>query len=52
MAEFCRGIVPKPRAEFLRTIVELGAPGLRGFFDAYAQEADSSIPRYKIEFEE
>ena len=37
MTEFCRGIVPKPRAQFLRTIVELGVAGLRGFFDAYRQ---------------
>ena len=35
MTEFCRGIVPKPRALFLQTVVELGVAGLRGFFDAY-----------------
>jgi hypothetical protein len=35
MTEFCQGIVPKPRAIFLTTLVELGAAGLRGFFFAY-----------------
>ena len=35
MTEFCRGVVPKPRAQFLRTVVELGVGSLRGFFDAY-----------------
>jgi len=35
MTEFCRGVVPKPRAQFLRTVVELGVGALRGFFDAY-----------------
>lgn len=35
MTEFCRGIVPKPRAVFLESVLELGAPSLRGFFVAY-----------------
>ncbi|MBT3346388.1 MAG: hypothetical protein HN712_06225 [Gemmatimonadetes bacterium] len=36
MTEFCRGIVPKPKAQFLQKVVELGAAGLRDFFDAYS----------------
>ena len=35
MTEFCRGIVPKPRAVFVQTIVDLGVRGLRGFLLAY-----------------
>ncbi|MDA0334248.1 MAG: hypothetical protein O2782_03690, partial [bacterium] len=35
MTEFCKGIVTKPRAVFLTTVVDLGAAGLRGFFHAY-----------------
>ena len=35
MTEFCKGIVPKPRAIFLTTLVDLGVAGLRGFFYAY-----------------
>jgi len=35
MTEFCKGVVPKPRALFLMTVLDLGAAGLRGFFLAY-----------------
>ena len=35
MTGFCKGVVPKPRAMFLRQVVELGGRGLRGFFEAY-----------------
>ena len=35
MTEFCKGVVPKPRALFLTTVLDLGVAGLRGFFHAY-----------------
>lgn len=38
MTEFCKGIVPKPRAVFLTAILDLGAASLRDFFHAYRDE--------------
>ena len=35
MTSFGKGVVPRPRALFLRRVVELGEKGLRGFFAAY-----------------
>ncbi len=35
LMEFCKGVVPKPRAVFLTTVLDLGVAGLRGFFHAY-----------------
>ena len=37
MTNFCKGIVPKPRATFLQEVVRLGAVGLTGFFAAYRE---------------
>ena len=42
MTAFCKGVVPKPRAEFLRQVVSLGPEALRGFFTAY-REGDESV---------
>ncbi len=35
MTTFCKGVVPKPRAQFLRAVVDMGVAGLKGFFAAY-----------------
>ena len=37
LTTFCKGIVPKPRAIFLRSLVALGVRGPRGFFAAYEE---------------
>jgi hypothetical protein len=42
MTEFGRGIVPKPRAQFLTTVLDLGVEGLRGFFQAYRDGVDEA----------
>jgi hypothetical protein len=42
MTAFCKGVVPKPRAEFLQKVVSLGPEALRGFFIAY-KDGDESV---------
>ena len=42
MASFCKGLVPKPRAVFLESVVAMGGRGLRGFFGAY-REAEPEV---------
>ena len=37
MTTFCKGIVPKPRAQFLESLVDLGMNGLEDFFIAYSK---------------
>lgn len=38
MTNLGKGVVPKPRAIFLQTVVRLGLGGLRGFFEAYGRD--------------
>lgn len=43
MKSFCRGIVPKPRADFIEEVVRLGEVGLNGFFRAYQSGAPEAL---------
>ena len=43
MASFGKGLVPKPRATFLESVVRLGARGMRGFFVAYRSAEEEVV---------
>ena len=40
MTTLGKSVVPKPRAVFLETVVQLGLEGLQSFFEAYARDED------------